>query len=178
MAVINLISTIVEIVWVIQTRSRFSLHHADLQQQKLFGSYRPRWLPGSANESTIVEIVWVIQTHRHKKYCGGQIYNSRNCLGHIDGASRSRLSMLSTIVEIVWVIQTVNTNSHKFLNLQQQKLFGSYRHSSMTRSSASYLQQQKLFGSYRQLVLNGTPVSHLQQQKLFGSYRHYEIFYD
>ena len=99
----------------------------DLQQQKLFGSYR------RCEQSNI---------------CIG-IYNSRNCLGHIDRRCSSRKDIV---------------------DLQQQKLFGSYRHEDGSHNEYYYLQQQKLFGSYR-LHRDGIRPIDLQQQKLFGSYR-------
>ena len=79
----------------------------NLQQQKLFGSYRLVLQTLSLTTSTIVEIVWVIQTTAGIIKTIRSIYNSRNCLGHIDHSVVLLFYVISTIVEIVWVIQTI-----------------------------------------------------------------------
>ena len=42
--------------------------------------------------------------HYHGVPNGIHIYNSRNCLGHIDNEKINIKEIVSTIVEIVWVI--------------------------------------------------------------------------
>ena len=86
---VSTLSTIVEIVFVLQTLWQVSESKSNLQQQKLYLSYRPFSNGGVKIRSTIVEIVFVLQTlfPTEQTAC---IYNSRNCICLIDPYSGER----------------------------------------------------------------------------------------
>ena len=138
----------------------------NLQQQKLFRSYRRTFPLVIIPISTTVEIIQVLQTstplHRF-----GIIYNSRNYLGLIDGKVISVSPHLQQ--QKLFRSYRLSLLVMRTTHLQQQKLFRSYRQSSVSLAKL-YLQQQKLFRSYRRNRASRND-KNLQQQKLFRSYR-------
>ena len=122
------ISTIVEILCVLQTR--------DKEKVIIFAS-------------TIVEILCVLQTCLTSKHVG-KIYDSRNSLCLIDKMVTWHNILKSTIVEILCVLQTT------LRTLQYREIYDSRNSLCLidihiqNQLEIYYLRQQKFFVSYRQ----------------------------
>ena len=138
-------STTVEIIQVLQTSSLWERLEY-LQQQKLFRSYRLMQINQTGITSTTVEIIQVLQTTPH-----GAHYWLSTTVEIIQVLQTKRLPLMSygsttveiiqvlqtathplsgggsTTVEIIQVLQTFFIVFISSLNLQQQKLFRSYR---------------------------------------------------
>ena len=146
---ILIISTIVEILCVLQTKSLAASAGLYLRQQKFFVSYRRIEGGAGLGGSTIVEILCVLQTQMKMKDLFG-IYDSRNSLCLIDKRDMKNLDKIY---------------------LRQQKFFVSYRRCHH-RIQEYHLRQQKFFVSYRRTRPHAAPTEDLRQQKFFVSYRH------
>ena len=172
---ISSVSTIVEISVVCQTKSQPLKKSSYLQQQKLVWSVRHQ----ATTQDPIThlqqqKLVWSVRPSSFRRTAQARIYNSRNQCGLLDVIERYVKAGTSTIVEISVVCQTKSTNfqainiynsrnqcglldnfgkTWKILDLQQQKLVWSVRHSIPSTRKPSHLQQQKLVWSVRRRAL-------------------------
>ena len=171
------LSTTVEIIFVFQTRL-LGCSLMDLQQQKLYLSFRLHLLKIKFKASTTVEIIFVFQTCTRCSFVV-QIYNSRNYICLLDRTHKkmtrniynsrnyiclldykiSRQSHRSTTVEIIFVFQTLRKArmTHKIYNSRN---YICLLDTDLLLFQETDLQQQKLYLSFRPATgLKGYKVS-------------------
>ena len=78
-------------------------------------------------------------------------------------------TLLSTTVEIIQVLQTLGASPHIQIDLQQQKLFRSYR--LKNKNGNTYIYNSRNYLGLIDIGNLSMTSRHLQQQKLFRSYR-------